>query len=70
MARKQFFFEKKNQKTFTLLVDAAGKIGAYRGEQKFFGFFSKKNCFLRTCVALQATRFVSIWRIVLRGHQA
>jgi hypothetical protein len=26
-ARKQFFFEKKNQKTFVLLVDAAGTIG-------------------------------------------
>jgi len=31
-AGKQFFFEKKNQKTFALLVSAAGKIASYRSE--------------------------------------
>jgi hypothetical protein len=30
--RKQFFFEKKNQKTFALLIDAVGTIVAYRNE--------------------------------------
>jgi hypothetical protein len=45
-ARQQFFFEKKNQKTFTLLVDAAGNIGACRGEKKLFGsFFQKRTAF-------------------------
>jgi hypothetical protein len=29
MASKQFFFEKKNQKTFALLVDALGAIDTY-----------------------------------------
>jgi len=28
--RKQFFSEEKNQKTFTLLVDAPGTIDTYR----------------------------------------
>jgi len=28
-SRKQFFFEKKNQKTFVLLVGAAGTIDIY-----------------------------------------
>jgi len=31
-ARKQFFFEKKNQKTFVLLVDAADATGTSRNE--------------------------------------
>jgi hypothetical protein len=42
-SRKQFFFEKKNQKTLALLVDAAGTIDTYRKEQKFFGSFFQKR---------------------------
>ncbi len=39
--RKQFFFEKKNQKTFVTLVHAEANL------QKFFGsFFQKRTCFL------------------------
>jgi hypothetical protein len=30
--RKQFFFEKKNQKTFTQLVNAADTIGTYQNQ--------------------------------------
>jgi hypothetical protein len=41
--KKYFFFEKKKQKTFILLVDAAGKQDTYRGEQKFFGSFFQKR---------------------------
>jgi len=42
-ARKQFFFEKKNQKTFNRLVDAAGPIDAHRNKSKFFGSFFQKR---------------------------
>jgi hypothetical protein len=43
--RKQFFFEKKNQKTFTPWAAACGGRGA--NIQKFFAsFFSKKKSFL------------------------
>jgi len=41
--RKQFFFEKKNQKTFTRLVDADGTIGTHPQRQKFFGSFFQKR---------------------------
>ena len=40
-ARKQFFFEKKNQKTFT--HGACAKFNAYTKDQKFFGSFFKKE---------------------------
>jgi hypothetical protein len=44
--RKQFFFEKKNQKTFALLADAAGTNGTDPQEEKFFGsFFQKRTAF-------------------------
>jgi hypothetical protein len=49
-ARKQFFFEKKNQKTFALdapIISLAG--AAVRREAEitvFWFFFSKKNCLL------------------------
>jgi hypothetical protein len=43
VARKQFFFEKKNQKTFTQLDDAPDTNGAYLREQKFFGSFFQKR---------------------------
>jgi hypothetical protein len=42
-ARKQFFFEKKNQKTLTPLVSASDTTGASRSEQKFFGAFFQKS---------------------------
>jgi hypothetical protein len=45
-ARKQFFFEKKDQKTFTLLADAVRKIDAYRKSNNFLVLFPKKNCFI------------------------
>jgi hypothetical protein len=44
--RKQFFFEKKNQKTFDccpLLPGLTGATGAARNEQKFFGSFFQKR---------------------------
>jgi hypothetical protein len=41
--RKYFFFEKKKQKTFALLVDATGTIGTYLSESKFFGSFFQKR---------------------------
>jgi len=45
-ARKYFFFEKKKQKTFALLVDALDATGTYRRAQKFFGsFFQKRTAF-------------------------
>ena len=31
-ARKQFFLERKNQRTFALLVDAGGTIGTHPKE--------------------------------------
>jgi len=44
--RKHFFFEKKKQKTFALLVDAPDTTGPYRNKQKFFGsFFQKRTAF-------------------------
>jgi hypothetical protein len=42
-ARKQFFFERKNQKTFVRLLDAADTTGPYLIEQKFFGSFFQKR---------------------------
>jgi len=42
-ARKQFFFEKKNQKTFVLLVDAAGTIGTHPKSKSFLVLFFKKE---------------------------
>jgi len=43
VTRKYFFFEKKKQKTFICLVDAAGTIDTHRNEQKFFGSFFQKR---------------------------
>jgi len=46
--RKQFFFEKKNQKTFTQKADTTVAIDTSRKEQKFFGsFFQKRTAFFR-----------------------
>jgi hypothetical protein len=48
--RKQFFFEKKNQKTFNCLTHhgtQSRSMAAGRNRSKFFGsVFSKKNRFL------------------------
>jgi hypothetical protein len=53
-ARKQFFSEEKNQKTFALLVNAAGSNGTRCKQVKvFWFFFSKKNCFLGACLPWQ-----------------
>jgi hypothetical protein len=42
---KQFFFEKKNQKTFVLRAEAFST--PREAEQKFFGsFFQKRTAFL------------------------
>jgi hypothetical protein len=41
--RKDFFFEKKKQKTFVRLA-AAFPDGARQGPKVFWFFFSKKNC--------------------------
>jgi hypothetical protein len=43
--KEVFFFEKKNQKTFTPLAAApTSQWAAHAKEQKFFGsFFQKKN---------------------------
>jgi hypothetical protein len=47
LKRKQFFFEKKNQKTFARcspLRGAMGEFGGARNRQKFFvSFFQKRN---------------------------
>jgi hypothetical protein len=50
--RKQFFFEKKNQKTFAFWLSrrlAAGRnanpIAAAKKIKVFWSFFSKKDCF-------------------------
>jgi hypothetical protein len=40
-ARKQFFFEKKNQKTFVIMAYAAGKNRD--SETKVFCFFSSEK---------------------------
>jgi len=57
--RKQFFFEKKNQKTFSF-------FGAYRScpprhptEKSFWFFFSKKNCFLSVPLSNTQDYFVA-----------
>jgi len=43
--QEEFFFEKKNQKTFALWTRHAGQ-GAHPNEQKFFGsFFQKRTSF-------------------------
>jgi hypothetical protein len=44
--RKQFFFEKKNQKTFISFVRPSGSPGSRHAEgnsQKFFGSFFQKR---------------------------
>jgi hypothetical protein len=41
--RKYFFFEKKKQKTFICLVDAADATATHQIEQKFFGSFFQKR---------------------------
>jgi hypothetical protein len=50
-ARKQFFFEEKNQKTFTscgsfTMRDLAGKLEPAEELKVFCFFFSKKKCLL------------------------
>jgi hypothetical protein len=45
-ARKQFFFEKKNQKTFICLDSKRSHQSEAKGAKVFWFFFSKKNCFL------------------------
>jgi hypothetical protein len=48
-ARKQFFFEKKNQKTFFPMARSARsfvRTPESLGAKFFWFFFSKKNCFL------------------------
>jgi hypothetical protein len=41
--RKYFFFEKKKQKTFALLVDAVGTMDTYRRGKSFLVLFFKKE---------------------------
>jgi hypothetical protein len=48
--RKQFFFEKKNQKTFVPLVAGMMPL-TYQQIKVFWFFFSKKNCCLGTCLS-------------------
>ncbi len=43
---KRFFFEKKNQKTFTLWSQALQENAATAETKVFCFFFSKKKCFL------------------------
>jgi NodT family efflux transporter outer membrane factor (OMF) lipoprotein len=58
--KEEFFFEKKNQKTFIRCPEVPahlGRIGATRNRQKFFGSFFQKRTFLPLpflCVALAA----------------
>jgi hypothetical protein len=46
------FFEKKNQKTFACLLAHRNKLTGHREAslKVFWFFFSKKNCFLNTCL--------------------
>jgi hypothetical protein len=55
--RKQFFFEKKNQKTFIRLSTRRRCLTRQSTEQKFFvSFFQKRNAsLLLRCVAATAT---------------
>jgi hypothetical protein len=54
--RKYFFFEKKKQKTFAYLVNAAASSSVRAKRIKvFWFFFSKKNCFLGACLRLPRT---------------
>jgi hypothetical protein len=41
--RKQFFFEKKNQKTFTYFDPCRSGLARQAREQKFFGSFIQKR---------------------------
>jgi hypothetical protein len=52
-ARKNFFFEKKKQKTFTICGQQAVQIGqpdAARNRQKFFGSFFQKRTASFSCL--------------------
>jgi ABC-type amino acid transport substrate-binding protein/cytochrome c5 len=52
IARKQFFFEKKHQKTFTRSGTCQSHQSRQLNEQKFFGsFFQKRTTFFLTCLA-------------------
>jgi hypothetical protein len=42
-ARKQFFFEKKNQKTFALYGACRSYVSRHLNRQKFFGSFFQKR---------------------------
>jgi len=47
-SKEVFLFEKKKQKTFALLVDAAETSGTYANRKEVFWFFFKKELlFLR-----------------------
>jgi hypothetical protein len=47
VGRKQFFFEKKNQKTFIPFGNGPiDPVWCASGAKVFWCFFSKKNCFL------------------------
>jgi hypothetical protein len=67
-------FLKKSKKTFDYVEPNGGlrekKRSVPQRAKVFWFFFSKKNCFLRTCFPLPAARFISVWRIILRGRQA
>jgi len=53
--RKQFFFEKKNQKTFFAPLRAAlERLRTKTNRKVFWFFFSKKNCFLPPVPARQS----------------
>jgi hypothetical protein len=57
LKRKQFFFEKKNQKTFARcspLRGAMGEFGGARNRQKFFVSFFQNKYFLPSSVRLRA----------------
>jgi hypothetical protein len=42
-SKKDLFFEKKNQKTFTQLYPNQARHGTAQREQKFFGSFFQKR---------------------------
>ncbi len=58
--RKQFFFEKKNQKTFPCLACATGERQGSKWEDVFWFFFSKKNVFLPLLACLSLTNCGSL----------
>jgi hypothetical protein len=63
------FFEKKQQKTFTPLADAAGTTVCPEASKSFLVLFFKKELLLFRCPAFPSVKFNTIWNILSKHNK-